>query len=173
MRVYLTGCMLVLFSALGIAVAKDTNFSSGPQYLMNYGSPLFARPISTPSVSLAGPPLQVGASNSTGVLIAGAENQTVLPPNADALPQIDLFPIFYGGHPAGDIEISFAPEASSNPLPGSILDTGVLQMTTMQALRERGYGVTFVEATAYGRAHIRRARRVYTNADIDRLHGGS
>src|SRR5271154_1796124 len=108
MRVYLTGCMLVLFSTLGIALGQDTNFSSGPQYLMNYGSPLFARPISTPSMSLAGPPLQVGASNATGVLFTGAENQTVLPPSAVALPQIDLFPIFYGDRPVSVVEISFS-----------------------------------------------------------------
>jgi hypothetical protein len=48
-----------------------------------------------------------------------------------------------------------------------------LQLTTVQALRARGYGVTFVEAAAYGRAQTRRANRVYTNADIDRLHSGS
>lgn len=173
MRIYLTGCMLLLFSTLGIAFAQDTNFSSGPQYLMSYGLPLFARPISTPSISLAGPPLTVGASNATGVLIAGAENQTVLPPSPDALPQIDLFPIFYGRPSTSVIEISFSPEESSNPLPASILDTGVSQITTVQALRERGYGVTFVEAASYGRAQTRRANRIYTNADIDRLHSGS
>lgn len=172
MRVYLTGCLLVLFSALGVAFAQDTNFSSGPQYLMS-GSPLFARPISTPSISLAGPPLVVGASNATGVLIAGAENQTDLPPSADALPQIDLFPIFYGRPAASVIEISFSPEAFSDSLAGSILDTGVLQITTAQALRERGYGLTFVEAAAYGKAHARRANRLYTNSDIDRMHSGN
>jgi len=171
MRVSLA-CMLLLFSG-GIAFAQDTNFSSGPQYLMNYGSPMFARPISTPSISLGGPPLEVGASNATGILIAGAENQTVLPPNPAALPQINLFPIFYGEPAASVIEVSVSPEVSSDQLPASILDTGVSQMTTAQALRERGYGVTFVEATAYGRAHTRRANRVYTNADTDRLHNGS
>jgi uncharacterized protein YebE (UPF0316 family) len=46
-------------------------------------------------------------------------------------------------------------------------------MTTVQELRERGYGVTVVEGAAYGRAKTRRATRVYTNADIDRLHSGS
>lgn len=75
-------CVLLLLSALGIALGQDTNFSAGPQYLLNYGSPQFARPISTPSMSFTERPLEVGASNATGVLIAGAENQTVLPPRS-------------------------------------------------------------------------------------------
>jgi hypothetical protein len=165
--------MLLMLSALGIAFGQDTNFPSGPQYLMNYGSPFFARPISTPSISFTEPPLEVGASNATGVLIAGAETQTVSPPNPDASPKIDLFPIFYGVPPANVIEISSSSEPSPNPLPASILDTGVWQMTTAEGLRERGYGVTLVEATAYGKAQTRHANRVYTNADIERLHSGS
>ena len=71
-------CVLLLLSALGIALGqdKDTNFPSGPQYLMTSdliknGSSLFLRSISTPSMSFTEPPLEVGASNATGVLIAG------------------------------------------------------------------------------------------------------
>ncbi len=171
MRVLLS-CILFVLSTLGVAFCQDTNFPSGPQYLMTSGSPVFARSISTPSMTLAGPPLEVGASNATGSLVAGADNQTVLPPRADALPKIDLFPIFYGRPPANVIEIS-APSESSSNLPSGILDTGVWQMTTAQDLRERGYGVTLVEGAAYGKAHTRHANRVYTNADIDRLHSGS
>jgi len=120
----------------------------------------------------------VGASNATGVLIAGAGDQTVLPPAADALPRTDLFPIYYGTRQPIVIEISFAPELSSNELsknelPESILDTGVSEITTVETLRARGYGVTIVEGAAYGKTHTRRAARVYTNADIDRLHSGS
>jgi len=165
--------MLFVLSTLGIAIGQDTNFPSGPQYLMNYGSPVFARSISTPSITLTDPPLQVGASNATGILIAGAADQTVLPPAADAQPATDLFPIYYGAHAPSVIEISFTAESASNDLPASILDTGVSEMTTVQELRERGYGVTVVEGAAYGRAQTRRATRVYTNADIDRLHSGS
>jgi hypothetical protein len=165
---------LLLLSALGVASGQDTNFSTGPQYLMTYGSPMFAHPISTPSLSLAGPPLEAGATNATGVLIAGADDHTVLPPLAVALPQIDLFPILYGAHPANVVEISFnESETPVSPLPASILDTGVLQIATAESLRERGYGVTIAEAAANSKARVRRATRVYTNADIDRLHGGS
>jgi hypothetical protein len=183
MRVFF-GCTLLLLSALGIAFGQDqnqnqnidTNFATGPQYL-NYGSPLFARPISTPSLSLTAPPLEVGSSNATHGLVAGAEDQTVSPPQPDSRPAVDLFAIFYGAPPASVIEISFpeASAASSSPqeLPASILDTGVWQTTTAQALRDRGYEVTLPEAAAYGKTHTRRAIHVYTNADIDRLHRAS
>ena len=93
-------------------------------------------------------------------------------PDPNALPKINLFPIFYGEPPASVIEIRATSETPSNGLPPSILDTGVWQMTTAQALRERGYGATLAEGAAYGRARTRHANRVYTNADVDRLHSG-
>jgi hypothetical protein len=162
---------LIVLSASGAAFGQDTNFATGPQYLMNYGSPLFLQPISTPSLSLAGPPLQLGARNATASLIAGADNQTTPAPPSDSLPYVDFFSIYYGDAPV--IEISFREASSRRELPPSILDTGVWQLTTAEALRERGYGVTLPEAAAYGRAHTRHAPRVYTNADIDRLHSRS
>ncbi|HWO36880.1 MAG TPA: hypothetical protein VNO32_49510 [Candidatus Acidoferrum sp.] len=166
---------LLLVSSATLVCGQDTNFANGPQYLMT-GSPLFARPIATPSMSLQDAPLEIGADNATGVLISGAENQTVLPPQAVDLPKIDLLPIYYGVVPVSDIEISFAGssgERSAAELPASILDTGVGQTTTAEALRERGYGVTLGVAASRNKAHTQHATRVYTNADIDRLHGGS
>jgi hypothetical protein len=170
---------LIVLSALCAAFSQDTNFATGPQYLMNsdptsQASPLFARSISTPSISLASPPLEVGAGDATGVLIAGAGNENVLPPSPDALPAVDLFPIYYGAPAASVIEISFpGSESPASPLPASILDTGVWLTTTAQALRERGYGVTLAQAAAYGKAHSRHASHVYTNADIEQPHGGN
>jgi hypothetical protein len=199
MRVFF--CCTILISALGVAWTQDTNFASGPQYLINqtsgyassyspisgsrqygsinygladYGLTFFLRPISTPSLSFSDPPLEVGASNATGVLIAGAENQVVLPPQAVALPRIDLFPILYGQPPVQKIEINFSETSSASaPIPASIAEDGVVQLTTPQALRQRGYGVTVAEAAAYSKARATHATRVYTNADIDRLHSGS
>ncbi len=169
--------MFLVFFALGTAFAQEMTFPSGPQYLMASGSPLFARPISTPSMSLSGPPLAVGASDATGVLIPGAENRTVLPPLAVALPSVDFLPIYYGYRPPSSIEISFSSASGEtqppNPLPASILDTGASQITTVQALREHGYGVTLAEAAAYRKARSHPPARVYTNADIDKLRGGS
>jgi hypothetical protein len=170
-------CTLLVILALGVGFGQDTNFASGPQYLMTSGSPMWARPISTPTISLTGPALEAGASDATGVLIPGAANRTVLPPEAVSEPAIDLYPIFYGVRPASVIEISFAGASSEqsiiSTLPASIVDTGVGQMITPQALRERGYGVTLPEAAARQKARIRPGTRVYTNADIDRLHGGN
>ncbi|MFZ0319051.1 MAG: hypothetical protein WAL56_07990 [Candidatus Sulfotelmatobacter sp.] len=159
---------LIVLSAVGMAFSQDTNFATGPQYLMTNGSMLFARPISTPSLSLAGPPLQVGATSATADLTAGAENQTVSLPPADALPVVDFFSLYYGT--PNLIEISFSNASSStSELPASILDNGVWQLTTAEALRERGFGVTLPEAAAYRKTHPRHATHVYTNADIDRL----
>jgi len=176
-RFVLVSTLLVL-STQGIAFSQDTNFATGPQYLMNYGSPLFARSIATPSLSLAGPPIEVGASDATGVLSAGAGVQNVLPPSPDALPKIDFFPIFYGGAPVsenGEITFSHPIEPSSPPveIPPSISDNGDLQITTTQALRERGFGVTVAEVAAEAKARIQHANHVYTNADAARLHGGN
>jgi hypothetical protein len=171
-------CTLLVLSIQGIAFSQDTNFATGPQYLMNYGSPLLAHPISTPSMSLSGPAIEVGASNATGVLSAGAADQNVAPPSPDALPKIDLFPIFYGGLPVREnSEMSFSysaePSSLSVEIPPSISDSGVSQITTAQALRERGYGVTLGEAAAAGRTRSRHAKHIYTNDDIARFHGGN
>jgi hypothetical protein len=170
-------CCIATVFALGAALVsafgQETNFANGPQYLMTSGSPLFAQSISTPSMSLSGPPLEVGADTATGDLIAGAENRTALPASAMTLPQVDLLPTYYGGAPASVIEVGMNEASPHANLPASILDTGVWQLTTVQALRELGYGETLVEAAGFNKARIKRATRTYTNADVDRLHGGS
>jgi hypothetical protein len=158
--------------SVGMAFSQDTNFANGPQYLMTAGSPQYARPISTPSMSLSALPLQVGATNATDGLVTGPQNGTVSRSQPDAPPQVDLFPIYYGTAWAGEFKISLPPAESVTPLPASIADTGAWQFTTAQALRERGYGVTIVEFAAYEKAHAQHASRVYTNADIERLHDG-
>ena len=174
MRVFFCTTVIVLV-CLGAALGQETNFASGPQYLMTHGSPLFARSISTPSMSLSGPPLEVGATNASAGLTAGADNQTVTPQSPTDLPFVDFFPIYYGVIPVSVIEISFAKESerSLRELPASILDTGVWQLTTAQALRERGYGVTLADGAESSKARVKHATHVYTNADIDRLHKGS
>lgn len=163
---------LVLFT-LGAAFAQETNFPNGPQYLITFGSPLFARPISTPSMSLTGPSPDVGASDATEVLIPGARNRTVLPPQAVDLPPVDFLPIYYGYSPVSLIDLLLSNTSSEaqflNTLTASSLDTGVLQNTTAQSLRERGYGVTLPEAVAHQKERPHPARRVYTNDDIDKL----
>ncbi len=186
MRLPFLMCSLLLFS-VGMAFAQDTNFVSGPQYLIN-GPAQYARSISTPSMSLPGPALAVGASNATGDLVAGSQDRIVPTSQPDAAPRVDLFPIYYGklsgtapetlsgtsdAMEMGAAEIRIGvPSAESARLPASIVDTGGLLFTTVQALRERGYGVGIVELAAFEKTHSRHAGRVYTNADIERLHDG-
>ncbi len=165
-------CAAISLAAFGTAVGQSPIPVSGPQYLLN-GSPLFARSISTPSLSLDGPPLEVGATNATGVLHAGAEIQTTPLPHAVDEPQFDLYPVFYGVVPVRLISVDLSESSSRAELPPSILDSGVWQLTTPQALRERGFGLTLGEAGKNSKARTRHATRVYTNADIDRLHQGS
>jgi len=169
MRAFAFCCLLLTVSAVGAARGQDTNFAKGPQYLMSKGPAQFARPLSTPSLSLASPVLDIGASNATEELAAGAGNQTPLPPAQAATPP-DLFSVYYGEPAASTIAISVPAEASPRTIPPSILDTGVWQMSSFQALR--GYGATLAEAAAISKTEVRHAARVYTNADIDRLHGG-
>jgi hypothetical protein len=159
-------CLLVL---VGFSAAQDSNFPVGPQYLMNYGSPIFARPIATPSLSLGTP---VVVSEITQDNVAAADNETVahIP---EFQPQIDLFPIYYGLPRVSVIELSFREpgesSASLHPLPTGIVETGVVELTDMQSLRLRGYGVTLPEAAAYWKARRISPPRVYTNVDTERL----
>jgi hypothetical protein len=165
-------CALILLTTF--VFAQDTNFATGPQYLMNYGSPLFAQSIATPSMSLSAPPLQVGADLATFGLTAGAENQTLPASSISAQPIVDFFPIYYGVVAEQAIDISFR-ETSLSPdqLPASIQDSGVWELTTPKALLDRGYGLTLGDAAAQSKSRLRHAPRTYTNADIDRLHSGS
>lgn len=175
--------VFVATCAAGIALSQDTTFANGPQYLLSSvpdarsaSSNFFVRSISTPSVSLSGPALEVGASNATGDLNAGAEAQTIAVPEAVALPKTDLSSIYYGVPTASVVEVSF-PAASGESIAGTeiplnIFDIGVGRIIETQDLREADYEVGLPAAAAYGKEHVRRATRVYTNADIDRLHGG-
>ena len=162
---------LLLFAAVVVS-AQDSNFSAGPQYLMNYGSPLFLQPIATPSLSLSGSPANLPAAASE----SGAETEAA-PTSAGTKVQTELPRIYYGesyvsasaGERVSEIEIS---SQEPSTLPADFVNVGVSQMTGELALRDRGYGVTPGEAAAYWKAHRIRASRIYTNADVARLHGG-
>ena len=175
----LHGLLCGLLAVTGIAVAQDSNFSSGPQYLMNYGSPQFLRPITTPTLSLGESPApNPVAEAGNGVQLSVTPGTTQNPPN--------LRPIYYGepavqpvvnaevspvaGEAASLIEIS----GTSTPrnLPASIVNVGVEETVDAQSLRERGYGVTVAEASSFSKTHKRGAPRLYTNRDIERFHGG-
>jgi len=160
MRVASLSFMLLVLA--GISGAQDTNFAIGPQYLMTNGSPLFARPIATPTVSLGEAPANVAPASSAG------EQAFTTPPQLQG--QANLFPIYYGTAPVSVIEISAAEPPRA--LPVSFMESGVVQTTDAQSLRQRGFGVTLSDAAAYQKAHRAHAPRVFTNSDIERLHGG-
>ncbi len=162
---------LLCFSlALGaICAAQESNFPAGPQYLMNYGSPLFFQSIATPSLSLS-PPANPTAEAGGGV-------QLSLTPGPIQKP-LDLLPIYYGAaageNPAATessslIEISGAELPAT--LPPSIVNVGVQEVADAQSLRLLGYGVTVAEAASFWKTHKPHAVRVFTNQDVERLHG--
>ncbi len=160
------GSLLCLLCALaGIAAAQDTNFSVGPQYLMTNGSPLFARPITTPSLSLSAPLPGIPSLPEIGPPVSDQPFTA----NPELPGQADLFPIYYGTPLPSVIEISAEPPRA---LPASMVDVGVEATTDAQSLRELGYGVTLSETASFWKTHMSHATRVYTNRDIARLHGG-
>jgi hypothetical protein len=153
----------------GTCAAQDTNFPVGPQYLITSNSPLFLRPIATPTLSL-GTPLPSGPAVSTEA------SSTTEPVSAAAgtLNQPDLTRIYWRGPTASEsssvIEITSAEPPRA--LPASIIDVGVARLADPQSLRERGYGATLGETASFWKTHKAHATRVFTNRDIERLHGG-
>lgn len=86
--------ILPLFAA--VAVAQETNFTVGPQYLTTYGSPLTLHAIATPSLSLgeAHPFVEgVGASQSLAATI----------PSASAPSDTFLGGVYWGKHKDSEI----------------------------------------------------------------------
>ncbi len=157
-------CFLV-FALVGIGTAQDTNFPTGPQYLITFDSPMFARTLATPSLSLDAPLPDI---QSLPEIVPVIGNQPYIP-NPVLERQPDLLTIFYGHTTPSVVEL-VSPE-STPELPRSITDAGVARLVDVQSLRDWGYGVTLGETASFWRSHKPHAPRVYTNADVDRLHG--
>lgn len=169
MRLSILFCLPL--ALVGIGAAQGTNFPTGPQYLITSDSPLFLRSIATPTLSLSEPLASIG-----GLATEASVSLETSSPSAGLPVQPDLTRIYWGG-PAvtenvsenvSEIELTSAQPPSV--LPASILDVGVTGMTSAQSLRERGYGVPLGDTAAFWKAHKRRASRLYTNADVQRLH---
>jgi hypothetical protein len=167
----LAGSCFLLFALVitlaGVSGAQDTNFGEGPQYLITNGSTPLLHPIATPSLSLNTAPEDPYLVNPDG------SSSTELAAAHPDFPNPDLKQIFWGGpevsEKAGEIEI-VSSEVPPN-LPASILDDGVTAVADLQSLHDQGYGVTAAEAAAFWKAHAAHAPHVYTNADVERLHG--
>ncbi|HEY6769305.1 MAG TPA: hypothetical protein VI386_31555 [Candidatus Sulfotelmatobacter sp.] len=161
--------MGLLFVAAGSSFAQDTNFPVGPQYLITNDSPLFARPIATPSLSLE---TQTAAAADNEV----TEPQTALATDnsqAESSTQPDLFAIYYGERaPVESVVVLQSPVAEAPLLPASFFNDGVTEMVDVQDLRYFGYGISLVEDAALWKRHKSTPARTYTNQDIERLKQG-
>jgi hypothetical protein len=167
-------CGLLLFgmTLVGTSAAQDSNFAVGPQYLMNYGSPMFMRPIATPTLSLSETaPVAMAAPEATSS-VTNSSNES-----SAAVPQpSDLASVYWGSRESGTaVETGAVIEVSGTTpptnLPASILNVGVQETVEAQELRERGVGVSVSEASAFWKAHKTRAVRVFTNRDVEKFHG--
>lgn len=161
-------CLLsaVALGLAGVSLAQETDFSTGPQYLITSGSPQFFHSIATPSLSLNTTPENPYAANADGT---SSTALAVAPPIA-ANP--DLQPIYWGEpktiQSGSEIEITSA-EIPLN-LPPSIFDAGTVAFAGSESLGNQE--PTTLGATAAAlRAHSLHASHVYTNADVDRPNG--
>ena len=159
----------MLLTFLGSAAAQDTNFATGSQYLAIQGSPLFARPISTPSLSLETqmerPTEHVATAESP---VEGA----VPPPEiqADQPPRVDFFALYYAS-PLG--KISELEPPAENQSSENFFDSGVSQLLDARAIRGLGYGLSLAEASAQQKSRKPLSPHTYTNEDIERLRQGN
>jgi hypothetical protein len=164
----LAGSLCLLIALAGISAAQDTNFATGPQYLITSPSTMFLHSIATPSLSFGSasaptPP----ATTETVPASQVVETPPVLPNN------VDLTRVYWGGREDGgnssEIEITAA-EPPQN-LPASIVDVGVTAIADPQSLREEGYGVSLADVAAFWKMHGGHASHTYTNKDIERAPG--
>src|SRR5262249_51778055 len=150
-RVFIFVFLLSCF--VGFATAQDTNFATGPQYLMTSGSPLLAQPISTPTLSLGEQPPALPFNEQTAAPTS-PENASDIATVSNTL-ELDrptaLFSIYYGMPRVSIVEITgeeAAPVVMAS-LPSSIAEQGVVEATDAQVLRLRGVGVPLSEVSAY------------------------
>lgn len=172
MRIRAVLCFLLVLT--GYSAAQDTNFASGPQYLLT-GSPFLVHSIATPSMSLDAPlpPVEAGSAS-----VPESASEVPFTTNPQIEHQADLIPIyygepnFYGVQEASVVEISF-PEGATESVagvPSSIVESGVTQFVDPQVLRVHGFGVPLGDVAVYWKSHKPQARRNYTNEDIKRFH---
>ena len=154
----------LLFALTGITAAQEMSFPVGPSYLLTTGSPMFAQPVATPTLSLETPLPAIPDLPEVGPVIG---NQPYIA-NPELQHQADLFPVYYGYPMLSTVELSSA--EPPRELPASIVDAVVAGITEVQWLREQGYGAPLGDTASFWKVHKHHAPRVYTNADVERLH---
>ncbi len=83
--------------------------------------------------------------------------------------QADLFAVYYGYPMASVVELSSA--EPPRELPATLLDSGVVVTNDAPSVREQESGITLGEEALFWKTHKPHAPRIYTNADVERLHG--
>jgi hypothetical protein len=175
MRIWGALCLtfVLLFTLAELSSAQDTNFPVGPQYLITSGAPLLQRPIATPSMSFDSGLTQPQVTEVAAQPTSNVSETTYDAVSAilDAEKQMALVSIYYGYPTPSVVELAFseAGEEETVSMPASIFESGVVELTSAQALRERGYGVTVAEAAARSWSHKSSERHVYTNDDVERM----
>jgi hypothetical protein len=91
------GFLFVLLA--GAALAQDTNFSTGPQYLITSSSPILLHSISTPTLSL-------GEAQPAASGITPTEISTTSEAPAPFIPASQTFfgDVYWGAHPPDQVE---------------------------------------------------------------------
>jgi hypothetical protein len=155
-----------LFLLAAVSIAQDTNFSQGPQYLIT-GSTMFLHSIATPSISLQTPPespyiINTDGSASTDLVAAHPDT-----------PNPDLQPIYWGEPKtaASVSEIVITSPGLPPNLPSSILDSGVTAVAGPQFSGDAASDVSLGQAATFWKNHSAPVARVYTETDVQRLHG--
>jgi hypothetical protein len=156
---------------LGLAslgAAQDTTFSTGPEYLITFGSPMFARSIATPSLSWDDATPATTTTSATTEPTSSELFESVSS-SLDAQRQTALLSIYYGTPATTGSEIPASSEESNRPVAAVPVEVGISSITDAQALRAQGYGVTPGEAATARGASAHRSHRVYTNQDVEHL----
>jgi len=162
--------ILIALALAGVVYAQDareTNFSSGPQYLIPSGSTLFLRPIATPSLNLNAPLPPLPELPRIGPAV---ENQPYVTTGGVSR-QPDLLSIYYGYQPVSEIELSGEqprelPESISTP---KVFNPGVWGVVKAGPEIRFEPALPVAQAASLWKMHPLHASRVYTNSDLERL----
>jgi hypothetical protein len=124
----------VIFSFLiltGISLAQDTNFSTGPQYLVTSNMGMFLKPISTPSLSL-------GETQPAANEITPTELPTTSETPTPFIPTSQTFfsNVYWGDHSASQIEDRriTTPSMSLSTSENTVKPTEIEESTSPQAI---------------------------------------
>jgi len=91
--------LILLLLVTGVSFGQSTDFSTGPQYLVTTSSPLFLRPISTPSLSL-------GEVQSAGASFGATEAAVAeeAPSPSEITHKTFYSDVYWGEHSLAEIE---------------------------------------------------------------------